>query len=663
MGLVDLDGQHLRLAGELIAFLAQFLNPAFGFREFCLGRLGGLLRRIALRAQGLEFAPQRFELFGGFGGCLGCGLLRRVLEGGDLLSCLLVLFGDCVAGLLRRAKFTPERFKFLTGFCQFRGNLVSAAHPFRKFARERFDPRFGFREFCLGCLGGLLRRIALRAQGLEFAPQCFELFGGFGGCLGGGLLRRVLEGGDLLSCLLVLFGDCVAGLLRRAKFTPERFKFLTGFCQFRGNLVSAAHPFRKFPGKFFDSCFGFRQLGCNRLAGALDFVAFGAQGIDLLPRFLELRGEFVRGLLGRLFSRTLRFNELRHQFFAFLSDCFELFQTRGDFLALGARRFTLFLEGFDLLLGNGKAFGRLGGSRLCGIALLEKRVELGLNLRQLGGECGGVCLESIPLADDFSQLLGSLFCLFLKRLDLRFQFVPLLGQHFDPLFDLRHLFNSVGARPLDYFPLNSKEIDLFASLFKLAGEFARGLFEGGALAAEGLDLRLARLEFLIERSDIGRRARLGELLGKIGFFLLSGLELFNELIVVGGRNLELVGRLGRVQRLGSLSEIARLNDRNPHFTFENAFHGSKTDLIPGGEFGFDNRMAVDESLVGRAEVLQPVTVVNAEELGMISGNRRLLDTDIIARFPADADDVLVQLIGHFALARNAENHAAQHRCA
>ena len=105
---------------------------------------------------------------------------------------------------------------------------------------------------------------------------------------------------------------------------------------------------------------------------------------------------------------------------------------------------------------------------------------------------------------------------------------------------------------------------------------------------------------------------------------------------------------------------AGLDDRDPHLPLEGPLDCAKANFIPGGELGLNDGVAVNESFIRRSEIFQPVPPVDPDELGVIPGDRGVLDADDVARFPADGDDFLIELEADIAPARDAQSQATLH---
>ena len=111
-------------------------------------------------------------------------------------------------------------------------------------------------------------------------------------------------------------------------------------------------------------------------------------------------------------------------------------------------------------------------------------------------------------------------------------------------------------------------------------------------------------------------------------------------------------RLRRVVHLGRTGQGV-----DAVFDLKYAFHRAESDTVAVIEFRLDDAMAVDEGLVGRVEILEPVFAANQDELGMVSRDRRVLDANGIVGFPTDGSQRTFAPVNGFPLAGNIEDEA------
>ena len=67
--------------------------------------------------------------------------------------------------------------------------------------------------------------------------------------------------------------------------------------------------------------------------------------------------------------------------------------------------------------------------------------------------------------------------------------------------------------------------------------------------------------------------------------------------------------------------------------FEYPFHCTELDAVAVIDLCLDNRVAVNEGFVGRIEILQPVLTAKEDQLGVMAGNRGILNAHQVVGFP------------------------------
>ncbi len=677
----QLGGERGDLAFELLAIVRRFGQPRFGFGDLGGERLAPALR-LAMFPGDLfqprlcpgEFPGERADLlfraglFGGEPGDFGVGLLQLPFELSAFRPCLLVLLGEGCQLRARLGEPGGERVALFPGFRagfrqgvdflfrlrEFRGGFLSAALLLGTFASERFEPFAGFPQFSGKGFLCLAQRLGARG---EFLLLLFhgggELFlrveSGFQFRGGGG--KSLFGPGQFgAGGFLLLPGGFERGIERVAPFFQGGLffgegrvllaRFLEGFLLFPG-VLRLARSGGSSGGGGGSGLAGFFQLGggfLEALAGLLQFGLELSGFLLLLPcGGFVLAGErvelFLQGvaLAGELLGEPKRFLDLD-----------------GERLGFPGPAFAFFGKGFFQRRGVRLDFGELRGGPLHGLA---QRVAFGV--------------QRVALLLDFEPLqpggLGGFH-----------RFIARLGERLDLLagFRERHFVFVGGERPRE---------PLLLGGCRCGGDF-RFCLPGGVPFLLGVDDRDADFR-LVDRFH-GAEADLVAVVefrldDRLAVYkgLVGGVEILEPVAVLHAEELRVPSRDGGVLELdavvgfpadgddlfgepeGGFRLAGRLEDQAAHAgrpggelllrggcvavsAAEDAFHGAEADVVGVVEERIRHGHAVDPAFVGRAEILEPEVVALADELGVVSRDRGVLNLDDVFGRPPDSDHLL-----------------------